>query len=72
MLPTRPEGGVQPLRDISSRYSEKFRDDMSNETSLQSGKQPAFAALHHRNFRFFFVGTMLAMLGDNIEHVVSD
>ena len=71
MLPTRPEGGVQPLRDISSRYSEKFRDDMSNETSLQSGKQPAFAALHHRNFRFFFVGTMLAMLGDNIEHVVS-
>src|SRR5947199_262307 len=40
-------------------------------TSLQSDKQPAFAALHHRNFRFFFVGTMLAMLGDNIEHVVS-
>src|SRR5437762_9288785 len=57
--------------DINSRYSEKFRDDMSNETSLQSDKQPAFAALHHRNFRFFFVGTMLAMLGDNIEHVVS-
>lgn len=44
---------------------------MSNQTSLQSDKQPAFAALHHRNFRFFFVGTMLAMLGDNIEHVVS-
>src|SRR5213593_2679484 len=39
--------------------------------SLQSEKQPAFAALHHRNFRFFFVGTMLSMLGDNIEHVVS-
>jgi MFS family permease len=34
-------------------------------------KQPAFAALHHRNFRFFFAGTMLAMMADNIEHVVS-
>src|SRR5258705_13578148 len=33
--------------------------------------QLAFAALHHRNFRFFFVGTMLAMMADNIEHVVS-
>src|SRR6185369_11239203 len=31
----------------------------------------AFAALHHRNFRFFFIGTMLAMMADNIEHVVS-
>src|SRR5712691_6068231 len=30
-----------------------------------------FAALRHRNFRFFFVGTMLAMMADNIEHVVS-
>src|ERR1051326_7706370 len=34
-------------------------------------KQPAFAALRHRNFRFFFAGTMLAMMADNIEHVVS-
>jgi MFS family permease len=34
-------------------------------------KQPAFAALHHRSFRFFFIGTMLAMMADNIEHVVS-
>src|SRR5262245_60293940 len=37
----------------------------------QSKKQIAFAALHHRNFRFFFVCTMLAMMADNIEHVVS-
>ena len=34
-------------------------------------KQVAFAALHHRNFRIFFAGTMLAMMADNIEHVVS-
>lgn len=34
-------------------------------------KQLGFAALHHRSFRFFFAGTMLAMMADNIEHVVS-
>jgi MFS family permease len=31
----------------------------------------AFAALRHRDFRFFFVTTMLAMMADNIEHVIS-
>ncbi len=36
-----------------------------------SRKKLAFPALHHRDFRFFFIGTMLAMMGDNIEHVVS-
>jgi MFS family permease len=34
-------------------------------------KKLAFAALHHRDFRFFFVTTMLAMMADNIEHVIS-
>src|SRR5215468_6191082 len=37
----------------------------------QSRKQVAFAALRQRDFRFFFAGTMLAMMADNIEHVVS-
>src|SRR5262252_3236392 len=36
-----------------------------------AGSQLAFAALHHPSFRFFFAGTMLAMMADNIEHVVS-
>ena len=31
----------------------------------------AFAALRHKDFRFYFVGTMLAMMADNIEHVIS-
>jgi MFS family permease len=34
-------------------------------------KKVAFAALRHRDFRFFFVTTMLAMMADNIEHVIS-
>jgi MFS family permease len=31
----------------------------------------AFAALRHHDFRWFFVTTMLAMMADNIEHVIS-
>lgn len=31
----------------------------------------AFAALRHRDFRGFFTGTMLSMMADNIEHVIS-
>jgi MFS family permease len=30
-----------------------------------------FAALHHRDYRFYFVGSLLSMMGDNIEHVLS-
>jgi MFS family permease len=36
-----------------------------------SDKKIAFAALHHRGFRAYFVTTMLAMMADNIEHVIS-
>jgi MFS family permease len=31
----------------------------------------AFAALHHRDFRIYFIATMLSMMADNIEHVIS-
>ena len=34
-------------------------------------KKIAFAALHHKDFRVYFVATMLAMMADNIEHVIS-
>jgi MFS family permease len=34
-------------------------------------KKVAFAALHHKDFRSYFVTTMLAMMADNIEHVIS-
>ena len=37
----------------------------------ESRSHLAFAALHHKHFRIFFVGTMLAMMADNVEHVVS-
>ena len=44
---------------------------MEKHAKAQTNRQPAFAALRQRNFRFFFIGTMLAMMADNIEHVVS-
>ena len=31
----------------------------------------SFAALRHRGYRYFFIGTATAMLGDNVEHVVT-
>ena len=33
--------------------------------------QPSFAALRHRGFRAYFVTSALAMMADNIEHVIS-
>src|SRR5258705_11603838 len=44
---------------------------MTENRLSQSGKRLSFAALHHRNFRLFFIYTVLAMMADNIEHVVS-
>ncbi len=41
-----------------------------NSTAAPS-KKIAFVALRDRDFRLFFVTTMLAMMADNIEHVVS-
>ena len=34
-------------------------------------KKLAFAALHHKDFRSYFITTALAMMADNIEHVIS-
>jgi MFS family permease len=44
---------------------------LNSEAAAGARKQVAFAALQHRDFRWFFVTTMLAMMADNIEHVIS-
>ena len=36
-----------------------------------SKPQVAFAALKHKDYRWFLIATMLAMMADNIEHVIS-
>src|SRR5215831_6376560 len=44
---------------------------LPGERAEGSRKKIAYAALHHRDFRYYFIGTMLAMMADNIEHVIS-
>ena len=47
---------------------------MKNASEREDSAAPqkvAFAALHHKDFRAYFIGTMLAMMADNIEHVIS-
>ena len=44
---------------------------VNTESSIALKRKVAFAALHHRDFRTYFVTTMLAMMADNIEHVIS-
>jgi MFS family permease len=44
---------------------------LSQNNAIGTEKKIAFAALHHRDFRSYFVTTMLAMMADNIEHVIS-
>ncbi len=39
--------------------------------SAEPDKKLAFAALHHKDFRAYFITTALAMMADNIEHVIS-
>jgi MFS family permease len=34
-------------------------------------RRHSFAALHHRGYRAYFIGTALAMMADSIEHVIS-
>ena len=43
----------------------------SQEGERTVTKTVAFAALRHRDFRAYFVGGMLSMMADNIEHVIS-
>jgi MFS family permease len=46
-------------------------DTTQAPSSLATNRKVAFAALKHRDFQWFFVTTMLAMMADNIEHVIT-
>lgn len=46
-------------------------DHSGTAASTASSKKVAFAALRHKDFRYYFIGTALAMMADNIEHVIS-
>src|SRR5215208_3743678 len=44
---------------------------MSGMVAAAEPKARAFAALHNRDYRTYFIGWMLTMMGDNVEHVIS-
>jgi MFS family permease len=47
------------------------KDSKLTVSPIVAPSKVAFAALQHPHFRPFFVTTMLAMMADNIEHVIS-
>ena len=46
-------------------------DKLASANLVAANNKVAFAALRHKDFRIYFVATMLAMMADNIEHVIS-
>lgn len=59
------------MSETTETRSASNRAAVQPERSAAANKKIAFAALHHKDFRVYFVATMLAMMADNIEHVVS-
>ncbi|MGH7767036.1 MAG: MFS transporter [Candidatus Binatia bacterium] len=51
--------------------SEPAPQQPSSEPAAPAPKRLAFAALHHRDYRIYFITSLVAMMGDNIEHVIS-
>src|SRR6266496_5807293 len=47
------------------------KDTTQAPSSVATNRKIAFAALKHRDFQWFFVTTILAMMADNIEHVIT-
>ena len=48
-----------------------LRNPSISATVNNSKPKVAFAALKHKDYRWFLIATMLAMMADNIEHVIS-
>jgi len=46
-------------------------DSKAAQRSNPDSQKIAFAALRHKDFRVYLIATMLAMMADNIEHVIS-
>src|SRR6266478_6060209 len=66
---------IRYFRGLTAKNSETELNSKSatlnSETTVVSNRRVAFAALQHHDFRWFFFTTMLAMMADNIEHVIS-
>ncbi|HEX6439829.1 MAG TPA: MFS transporter, partial [Candidatus Binatia bacterium] len=48
-----------------------MRGQQKSPISAELNKKVAFAALHHRDYRRYFLVNLFSTMGDNIEHVIS-
>lgn len=48
-----------------------MKNHKKSPASAEVNKKVAFAALHHRDYRRYFLVSLFSTMGDNIEHVIS-
>jgi len=59
------------MSDLRAAIGESSLNRSSEGRALPRGGRVAFAALHHRDYRHYFITNMLSMMADSIEHVIS-
>ena len=59
------------MRNLKEAAAESPLNRTAEGLAAAGGKRVAFAALHHRDYRLYFITNMLSMMADNIEHVIS-
>lgn len=59
------------MSNLQATKDNSFHNRPLEESASLRRKRVAFAALYHHDFRWYFVTSMLAMMADNIEHVIS-
>lgn len=59
------------MRNLKETAAESSLNRTADGPAAVGGKRIAFAALYHRDYRSYLVATMLSMMADNIEHVIS-
>ena len=66
-----PESHRQTEEIASTKVREPGGSKNAPADAIQRAPRVAFAALHHPPFRLYFITTLLSMMADNIEHVIS-
>jgi MFS family permease len=66
-----PESHRQTEAEPSTRISKPEASEKTAAGVIKRAPRVAFAALHHPPFRLYFITTLLSMMADNIEHVIS-
>src|SRR5574341_690173 len=59
------------MTDLTAIKDESSAAPSAENDAPARRERVAFAALRHREYRLYFITTMLSMMADNIEHVIS-